>query len=196
MILLPVAAFALAALPARAQSAAGTAPRAATKAATPAANAAATAAQKAALAQQAQAKQAQALFDQAVAAMRAQQLDTALALFRQVAQKFPNAPSYVNIGLIYRQKNDAANAESNLKKALALEPGNVSALQTLSNIYIEQKRWTAAAPLLRRAVARNPADATMRRSTRSESRPVMGENTAMISGWEIIMIPAVSASNP
>ena len=41
-----------------------------------------------------------------------------------------------------------------------------------------------------------PAEATMRGSTLSESRPARGENSAIITGWASMTSPAVRGTSP
>ncbi|NMC83535.1 MAG: tetratricopeptide repeat protein, partial [Armatimonadetes bacterium] len=104
-------------------------------------------------------KEAAAEFERGVAAIQAGKWDAALAAFKKVTQKYPNAaPAYVNLGIVYRARNDNKNAEAMLKKGLSLEPSNLVGQRMLADLYISQRKWKEAAPLVRKVAAAAPDD--------------------------------------
>jgi Flp pilus assembly protein TadD len=77
--------------------------------------------------------------DQANAAMKAGQLDAAIAGYEAVAAKLPNLPGlYQNLGLAYSRKKDLPQAEAAFRKAIALKPDLTDAHRALSVVLYEQ----------------------------------------------------------
>lgn len=52
--------------------------------------------------------------------------------------------SYVNLALLLGKNNDAAGAERDFQKALALDPKSVPAAVALGQFYAARKRWQDA----------------------------------------------------
>lgn len=76
------------------------------------------------------------MFNRAADLGKAGKLDEAEAAYKEVVAKAPNIPeAHVNLGYIYRQKKDWANAEASYKKALELRPGYSEATSGLIAVY-------------------------------------------------------------
>ena len=70
----------------------------------------------------------------------------------------PNDPSaYVNMALVEIILQSFADAEQNLKKALAVDPKSIQAYIDLANFYRLQNRNPDAEQVLQKGVAANPA---------------------------------------
>ena len=87
-------------------------------------------------------------------------LDAALGPLNQLAQVDPkDAQVFVDIGDIYTQKKDFANAKTAYAKALAIDPKNGNALFGGAQIAAAQGDLTAAQTALQQAVAAAPQNA-------------------------------------
>lgn len=94
------------------------------------------------------------LFEEGVAASRANDHDGAIAKFEAAAAAMPGCfDCYYNIGVAYVQKKDQAQAETAWKKALELKPDYAEALNALSTLYNNQKRFDEAAAMSAKAAA-------------------------------------------
>jgi tetratricopeptide (TPR) repeat protein len=76
------------------------------------------------------------IFNKAADLGKAGKLDEAEAAYKEVIAKAPHIPeAHLNLGYIYRQKKDWANAEASYKKALELRPGYSEANSGLLAVY-------------------------------------------------------------
>ena len=92
------------------------------------------------------------LFDDGVAASRANNHDLAIEKFTAAAAIVPNCHDcYYNIGYAYVQKKDEKQAEASWLKALELKPDYAEALNGLSTLYNNQKRFDEAAAMSAKA---------------------------------------------
>lgn len=94
------------------------------------------------------------LFDEGVAASRANNHDEAIAKFQAALAITPEcADCYYNIGVAYMAKKDPAQAEAAWKKALEVKPDYADAMTALSTLYNNQKRFDEAAEMSAKAAA-------------------------------------------
>jgi Flp pilus assembly protein TadD len=94
------------------------------------------------------------LFEEGVAASKANDYDGAIAKFEAAAAAVPNCyDCYYNIGVAYTQKKDPAQAEAAWKKAIELKPDYAEAMSALSTLYNNQKRFDEAAAMSAKASA-------------------------------------------
>lgn len=94
------------------------------------------------------------LFDEGVAASKVNDHDGAIAKFEAAAAVVPGcADCYYNIGVAYMQKKDAAQAEAAWKKAIEAKPDYTEAMNALSTLYNNQKRFDEAGAMSARAAA-------------------------------------------
>jgi tetratricopeptide (TPR) repeat protein len=92
------------------------------------------------------------LFDEGVAASRANDHDGAIAKFTEATVQLPSCyDCYYNIGFAYAQKKDYDKAEESFKKALELKPEYVEAYNGLATIYNAQKKFDMAQQASRKA---------------------------------------------
>lgn len=63
---------------------------------------------------------------------------------------------HVNLGIVHARDGRPAEAEAEFRKALAIEPGNLSAINNLASILMGQEKFDEAEELLRSTVARDP----------------------------------------
>lgn len=105
--------------------------------------------------QAAQAKQEEdivPIFNRAADLGKAGKLDEAEAVYKEVIAKAPTIPeAHLNLGYIYRQKKDWANAEASYKKALELRPGYSEATSGLLAVYEGSGQEDKAAELAKAA---------------------------------------------
>jgi tetratricopeptide (TPR) repeat protein len=95
-----------------------------------------------------------AIFDEGVAASRANNHDLAIEKFTAASVAIPNCyDCFYNIGYAYMQKKDDKQAEENWKKALELKPDYAEALNALSTLYNNMKRFDEAAAMSAKAAA-------------------------------------------
>jgi tetratricopeptide (TPR) repeat protein len=99
--------------------------------------------------------------EKANAALKAGQLDDAIAGYDKVAAGAPNLPEvHHNLGLAWSRKGDKAKAEAALRKAIELKPGFADSHRALSVILYESGKRDAAlqeAVLAAQADPANPA---------------------------------------
>lgn len=94
------------------------------------------------------------LFDEGVAAARANNHDLAIEKFTAGAALIPNCHEcYYNIGFAYLQKKDEKQAEASWLKATELKSDYGDALNALATLYNNQKRFTEAAAISAKAAA-------------------------------------------
>ena len=94
------------------------------------------------------------LFEEGVAASRANNADLAIEKFNAAAAVMPNCyDCYYNIGFAYSQKKDEKQAEAAWLKALELKPDYGEALNALATLYNNQKRFDEAAAMGTKAAA-------------------------------------------
>jgi len=88
----------------------------------------------------------QTLIDEAAAASKAGDRQTAIAKFTEVAAKIPTcADCYDSIGREYTALKNYAEAEGAFKKALEIKPDHADAYSGLANVYNAQKKFDLAA---------------------------------------------------
>jgi tetratricopeptide (TPR) repeat protein len=105
-------------------------------------------------AENAKAAELKKLFEEGVAASKANDHDGAIAKFEAAAAASPTcADCYYNIGVAYMQKKDAAQAETAWKKAIEVKPDYSEAMNALSTLYNNQKRFDEAAAMGAKAAA-------------------------------------------
>jgi len=84
--------------------------------------------------------------------------DDALAKFVQVTSADPqNATAYNNIGLIYKKKNNYAQAEVYYKKALTIRPDYPEALNNMAVLKVASGDTLDASLFLKKAISANAA---------------------------------------
>jgi tetratricopeptide (TPR) repeat protein len=94
------------------------------------------------------------LFEDGVAASRANDHDMAIEKFNTAAAAIPNCyDCYYNIGYAYSQKKDEKQAEAMWLKALEMKPDYAEALNALATMYNNQKRFEEAAAMGARAAS-------------------------------------------
>lgn len=85
------------------------------------------------------------LFEEGVAASRANDHDGAIAKFNEALVALPSCfDCYYNIGFAYAQKKEFDKAEAAFQKALELKPEYVEAYNGLATVYNAQKRFDDA----------------------------------------------------
>jgi Tfp pilus assembly protein PilF len=94
------------------------------------------------------------LFEEGVAASRAGNHDVAIEKFNAAALIVPNCHDcYYNVGYAYLQKKDEKQAEAAWLKALEIKPDYGEALNGLSTLYNNQKRFDEASAMSAKAAA-------------------------------------------
>jgi Tfp pilus assembly protein PilF len=94
------------------------------------------------------------LFEEGVAASKANDYDGAIAKFEAAAAAVPNCyDCYYNIGFAYSQKKDEKQAEASWLKALEMKADYAEALNALATLYNNQKRFDEAAAMGAKAAA-------------------------------------------
>jgi tetratricopeptide (TPR) repeat protein len=102
----------------------------------------------------AKAKELKAAFDEGVAASRAGRHDEAIEKFRAAVTLAPNCfDCHYNIGVAYMAKKDEKAAEAAWKQALEVKADYAEALNALSTLYNNQKRFDEAAAMSAKAAA-------------------------------------------
>jgi tetratricopeptide (TPR) repeat protein len=93
-------------------------------------------------------------FEAGIAASSAGDHDTAIARFTEAAGLMPNcADCFYNIGVSYMQKKDDKQAEEAWKKAIEAKPDYADALNALSTLYNNQKRFDEASAMSAKAAS-------------------------------------------
>jgi predicted AlkP superfamily phosphohydrolase/phosphomutase/Tfp pilus assembly protein PilF len=64
---------------------------------------------------------------------------------------------HVNLGIVHARDGRPTEAEAEFRKALAIEPGNQSAVNNLASVLMGQEKYAEAEELLRSTVAKDPA---------------------------------------
>ena len=97
-------------------------------------------------------------FEDGVAASRAGNHDDAIAKFKAAAEMSPACfDCYYNMGVAQMAKKDDKAAEESWKKALELKADYAEAMNALSTLYNNQKRFDEAAAMSAKAAAASPA---------------------------------------
>jgi tetratricopeptide (TPR) repeat protein len=103
--------------------------------------------------------QVQALYAQAKAAQQRGDTAAAIEKYRAMLKLAPHlAPAYNNLGMLYFNDHDYANAAQVLKHGLDLNPDMPTASALLGMSYHEMGDYEKAEPLLEAAVRVNPSD--------------------------------------
>jgi Flp pilus assembly protein TadD len=85
--------------------------------------------------------------------------DAAIASYEQAAKLQPKNPEpHLSAGLLLENENKFADAESQYKQALALDPSS-DAVTALANLYMRGRRFPEAAEYLQKLVAQQPKNA-------------------------------------
>lgn len=85
--------------------------------------------------------------------------DEAIAAYNEAAKLQPKDPEpYLSAGLLFESENKFADAESQYKHALALDPSS-DAVTALANLYMRGRRFPEAEEYLRKVVAARPENA-------------------------------------
>ena len=88
----------------------------------------------------------------AIESLRAGKDDEAIGKLNDVIGKIPNcADCYYNLGLAYTHKQDWANAETALKKAIELKPTSPDPYNGLANVYNAEKKFDDALAMNQKA---------------------------------------------
>lgn len=102
----------------------------------------------------------QRLFTEAKAAHHSGDDKTAIDKYREVIKMAPHlAGAYNNLGMLYINEEDYADAAEALKRCYELDPGMESAAAMLGMSYYQLRRSAEARPFLVAAVSKDPADA-------------------------------------
>jgi len=113
-------------------------------------------------------QQAKAAFDRGAEALKAKDLPTALAAFKEVVGLAPDDVSTrLNLSLIYGAMNQPQNALPHLLKAAELQPKSAPIQFNLARTYLALKQPNKALPYLRKTVQMAPQE--------RESRALLGE---------------------
>ena len=100
---------------------------------------------------------AQALFDSAVAAQRAQHWDAAEKQFQQLTEKYPQLSGpHLNLALLYAQTQRPQLAETEFKRTLQINPDNIAAYDQYGIWLRGQNRMADAEAIYLQALARAP----------------------------------------
>ena len=103
---------------------------------------------------------AQAAFDSALTAQRAQQWPEAERQLKQLAEKYPQLSGpQLNLALLYAQTQRPQQAEESFKRALQINPNNISAANQYGIWLRSQARFAEAETVYQQALARNPNSA-------------------------------------
>ena len=99
-------------------------------------------------------------FEQGVGLARDGKLDEAEAIFQEILEIQPGiAEVHRNLGYVYAQRKDWANAEMSYQAALDLRPGDSDFVAALAQMYQDSGQGEKAVALMSEAAADNPADA-------------------------------------
>ena len=97
------------------------------------------------------------LFERAVQAHQRSEWDIAEHAYLQLIREFPHyLPAYINVGVIYRQKNRLDDAKTYYQKALDIEPTSIEAGFNLGNLLLAEKAWQAASEVFERVLDQSP----------------------------------------
>ncbi len=103
---------------------------------------------------------AQAAFDSALTAQRAQQWPEAERQLKQIVEKYPQLSGpHLNLALLYAQTQRPQLAEENFKRALQINPSNIGAYNQYGIWLRTQARFADAEAQYRQALAKNPNSA-------------------------------------
>jgi tetratricopeptide (TPR) repeat protein len=110
--------------------------------------------------------------------------DEALAAFHQAELADPqHAESHLMIGSML-EKQHPAQAEKEYQDALAIDPNSIDATTALANLYMRQKRFPEAEPLLRNLALAHPNDAGVHFQF-GRILAIAGKNDAAVEQMEI-----------
>ncbi len=103
--------------------------------------------------------QAQKRFQKAIEYQKAGKLDAAATEYKAVLKVAPNfVPALNNLGLIYLQKQQAAQAEATFRKVLKVEPGNQFAQEQMPRILMARNKPAEALTYARKTAKAKPKD--------------------------------------
>jgi Tfp pilus assembly protein PilF len=103
---------------------------------------------------------AQAAFDNALTAQRAQQWPEAERQLKQLAEKYPQLSGpHLNLALLYAQTQRPQLAEESFKRALQINPNNIGAYNQYGIWLRTQARFADAEAQYRQALTKNPNSA-------------------------------------
>src|SRR5579864_3754077 len=91
--------------------------------------------------------------------LEASKLEDALEAFHQAAIADPQDPEPHLVAGSLLEKQHPAEAEKEYQQALAIDPNSTDANTALANLYMRQRRFAEAEPLLRKLLAAHPNDA-------------------------------------
>ena len=93
--------------------------------------------------------QLQAAFKNALDLTQAGKLDEAEAAYKELLTKVPSIPEiHYNLGFIYSQRKDWANAEASFQKAMELKPDYSDAMVSLARVYQDSGQAQKAVDLM------------------------------------------------
>jgi tetratricopeptide (TPR) repeat protein len=101
-------------------------------------------------------------FRRALAHEQADELEAAVAIYRELLDERPHATLAFNLGNAQYAAGDAAGARASFHQATELDPQHSGAWNNLANILAEQDELEAAAAAYRRALAIDPGSADTR----------------------------------
>lgn len=100
---------------------------------------------------------AQAAFESALTAQRAQQWPEAERQLKQIVEKYPQLSGpHLNLALLYAQTQRPQQAEESFKRALQINPANVNACNQYGIWLRSQARFAEAETIYQQALTHNP----------------------------------------
>ena len=99
-------------------------------------------------------EQVEVSFRDAVASMQQKNWDSAETVLKQLAEKNPKLSGiYLNLGIVYRNKDDSEKAAAEFNRAITANPKNVEAYNQLAVLKRESGDFAAAEGLYQKALA-------------------------------------------
>ncbi|MGH9945725.1 MAG: tetratricopeptide repeat protein [Pyrinomonadaceae bacterium] len=101
-----------------------------------------------------------AMFEEASTARKSGKLDKAVPLFKEIVKNDPgDYVSWGQLGAIYYEQDNFAEAETAYQKALAAKPELSAVMTNLGRIYYAQKKFEQAIEILEKATQTDPTSA-------------------------------------